>query len=447
MARAPGKAAMDKATANKGNAPQPVRLKARVQTGFQLLRGLLEQAGYQDLVDRIAQWETVDEVMVSSPEIVPTLLKLAWELRHDGAFKDLFQAIDGSGIVEDKAHPIAPCSRSYAQIVQSHLLACVRLGLDRAERVWAVKEARRAKARWRKQQENAPKSLLKGLFKREKEPVFDPADFRKRFPGNGLNELLKPHLKRVDQFPMIPAYIQLSTAQAKVLGDLLEQFNKPAQILFLASLTEGDISVLRNCARTYASWKLFPPKPKKRPNQEDEPFTEEMEQALVAEEATVFRNLLANHHKAMEKLKEMGPSAEKLIRTVAPIFGDRTWDIFADETALSNVINTPEHLVRALGPACRYVPPSLSEVFLQMNDQEIIKDILQFCREAFKEEEFAFYLSDPSRFPVWVGLPKKFNNNFKYQRDAMKSNLIRNENDLRTVSGGIFESLRQGKEL
>jgi hypothetical protein len=149
----------------------------------------------------------------------------------------------------------------------------------------------------------------------------------------------------------------------------------------------------------------------------------------------------------VDKLKEMGPTAEKLIHTVAPIFQDDLWDVFADEAALLNVINTPEHLVRALGPFCRHVPPGLSQIFLQMNDQEIIKDILRFCRETFTEKDFAFYLSDASRLAVWGGLPKKFNNNFKYQRDAMKSNLIRNEEDLRTVSGGIFESLRQGREL
>ncbi|MCF8481173.1 MAG: hypothetical protein K9H25_12130 [Rhodospirillum sp.] len=438
---------MDKAATTKGGAPQTVRLKARVQKGFQLLRGLLEKAGDQDVTKRIARWDSVDDVMIAAPDLVPTLLAVAWELRHDGAFTDLFQALDGSGIVEDKNQPIAPCGRSFAQIIQSHLFACVRLGLDKAERDWSVKEARRAQSRWRKQQAEAPKGLLKGLFKREKEPVFDPADFRRRFPGHGLYEALKPHLKRLDQFPLVPAYVQLSCAQAEVLDDLLEGFNKPDQILFLASLTETDISVLRRCARIYANWKLFPPKPKKRPNQEDEPFTEEMARALAVEESRVFRDLMANHHQAMDKLKEMGPSAEKLIHMVAPIFRDRIWEIFADDTALLNVINTPEHLVGALGPFCRHVPPALSEILLQMNDQEVIKDILRFCRETFKEKDFAFYLSDPSRIPIWTALPKKFNNNFKYQRDAMKSNLIRNESDLRTVAAGIFESLRQGREL
>jgi hypothetical protein len=422
-------------------------LKTRVQEGYRLLRALLEKAGHREMVERLSPWDNVDAVMVNGPELVPTLLSMAWELRHDGSFANLFRAADGSGIVEDKAQPLAPCGRSYVQIIQSHLLACVRLGIDRAERDWAVKEARRAQNRWRKQKEKEPKSLFKGLFKREKEPEFKPADFRRKFPGHGLYEVLRPHLKRQDQFLLARAYTQLSVAQAEVLGDLLEEFNKPEQILFLASLTEGDISVLRGCAHIYAQWKVIPPKPKKRPNQDAEPVTAEMEEQVEEEEARVFRDLLANHHEAVDKLKEMGPTAEKLIHTVAPIFQDDLWDVFADEAALLNVINTPEHLVRALGPFCRHVPPGLSQIFLQMNDQEIIKDILRFCRETFTEKDFAFYLSDASRLAVWGGLPKKFNNNFKYQRDAMKSNLIRNEEDLRTVSGGIFESLRQGREL
>ncbi|ABC20831.1 hypothetical protein [Rhodospirillum rubrum] len=447
MARASTKSApASAAPPASASRPAPVKVKGRVQEGYVLMRALLERAGHAELATRLGQWQTVDQVLAAAPELVPTLLGMAWELRNREGFSDLFAAPDG-GVVDNRADPIAPCGRSFDQIVQSHLYATARVVFTRNQGAWAVAEAKRAQARWRKEQEEAPKGLFSRLFGRKREPVFNPQDFLTRCPSHGLYEALKPHLSRLDQFALIPAYAQLRRTQAEVLGDLIARFNQPDQILFLAGLTEGDISVLRNCARIYAEFKLKLRKPKRGRDEPDQRLSEEDEARLLEEESRVFRDLMSSHHKAIDELRIMGPNAEKLIHLVAPVFGDRIWAIFDDPAGLRNVVNTPEHLLPALGPFSRYVTPELSATFLQMNDQEIIKDILRFGRETFKEAEYAFYLSDSSRLPVWSSLPQKFNNNFKYQRDALKSGLVRNEMDLRTVAGGVFESLRQGKVL
>ncbi|WP_041794299.1 hypothetical protein [Pararhodospirillum photometricum] len=431
--------------------PQPARIKGRVLQGFGALRQVLENAGRQDVARHLAAWASVDELLARSPELVPVLLNLAWEQRRDPAFGDLFLAEDGTGLAEAQDQPIAPCGRTFQQIVLSHLYASARLAFEAAEKEWATNEAKRARLQWRKEQKAARRSLMR-LLRKPREPDFDPATFRLRAPMRGLYEAMKPYLLRPEQFGMVSAYALLSRAQVEVLGDLLPSFTKSEQIGYLAGLNEGDLYVLRRSARLFAEWKLGVRRPKKTarasPLPDDVPeISAEDEAKLVAEESRVFRELMAKHHHAIEELRVMGANAEKLINLLAPVFGDGIWAILDDKRALANVVNTPEHLMEVLGPFCRYVSPALSEQWLQMNDQEIIKDILKFCRETFREKEFASYLVDPSRLVVWASLPSKFNNNFKYQRDAMKSKLVRNEEDLRTVSAGIFESLRQGKVL
>lgn len=423
----------------------PVRLKARVQEGYQVLRTLLERSGRVEVADRLAVWPSVDDVMTQAPELVPGLLAVAWDMRQDAAFAPLFAAQGGSGVAETQDDPIAPCGRSFRQILQSHLFATMRLNVDRAERDWAAQEARRARARWRKEQEDAPRGLLKGLLSKPKEPSFDPESFRPRFPGHGLYDAIKPYLTRPEQFGLIRAYTQLRTAQVQVLGDLLPLFTRPDQIAFLAGLTEGDISSLRISARIYGEWSLGYRKRKRKRNAEPAPLTDEEKAALAEEESRVFRILMAKHHGAVETLRGMGPNSEKVINLLAPVFGDDMWEIMDDPAAMANVINTPEHLIPILQNMSRYVTPDLSRALLQVNDQEIVKDLLAFACETFKDNELAFYLSDPSRLPIWDSLPAKFNNNFKYQRDAMKSSMVRNEEDLRTVASGIFNSLRQGR--
>ncbi|GEO82900.1 hypothetical protein [Pararhodospirillum oryzae] len=434
-------------SSSPAEAPQPARIKGRVQQGFLLLREILERAGRPDLAARLATWGTVDDLMLDSPELVPSLLGLAWEMRADAAFGELFKAEEGGAVVDSQDQPIAPCGRTYQQVIHSHLYASTRLAIEQADRTWAVREAKRARARWRKEQATARRSLLK-MFRKPREPDFDPAEFRAKSPKRGLYEALKPYLTTPDQFSLAQSYALLTTAHIRVLGDLLPTFTRPEQIAFLAALTEGDVYVLRRCARIYGEWKLGLRRPKRpRPGTEPPPVSEEDEARLIGEEAAIFRELMAHHHAAIEELKVMGPNAERLIDLVAPVFGDSIWSVLGDKQALHNVVNTPEHLMASLGPFCRYVTPAVSEIWLQMNDQEIIVDILKFARETFREKEFAYYLADPSRLVVWSSLPAKFNNNFKYQRDAMKSNLIRNEQDLRTVCAGVFESLRQGKVL
>ncbi len=427
----------------------PARIKSRIQKGYSILVALLSKAGQDDLVQRLSQRKSVDEVMAGEPELVPVLLGMAWKLRADSSFADLFQSQETGAPVDTEDEMIAPCGRSFNQIKQSHLFATARLYLDRAEREFAIREAKRARIKWREQQEEARQGLkgkLSGMLSKTKEPSFEPEGFRRRFPGYGLYDLLKPHLRDPSQFTMIRAYALLSTRKAEILGDLLPRFTHPDQVKYLAGLDETDIAVLRGVARTYAEVRMGLHKSRKGRN-DPAPLDDAMERRLDKEEQRVFEDLLANHHPAIDQIRTMGKNADKLVKQLTPLFGEDVWKIIADPKVVDNVINTPDHLMSALGPFCQFVTPQLSQIFLQMNDQEIIKDVLRFCREIFKADEFAHYLSDSSRLAVWSSLPKKFNNHFKYQRDALKGGALRNEEDLRTVSAGIFESLRQGKVL
>lgn len=433
------------------NCPE-IRLQS--QKGYQTLLGLLEKAGRQDFIETMGNRRRVDDVLGDLPESVPALLSMVWELRESPQFAPFFQAMDGSGVVTDRAAPIKPCGRDFEEVVRSHLMGATRIYLDRLERAWAETEAKREAKRHAKAEAKERQSLggrisvaARKLVSGEK--VFDARDFRERYPGHGVYLILKPYLRHTWQFGMVRAYGKLRTAQAEALGSLITFFKTPEELEPVLALKSGDISVLRGVARAYAEVTLGVPTgkaPRGKTSAAQERKLQEMEPRIAAMESETFEALVTRHSTGLKEILRQGANVEGAIRRLTPIFGETLWTLFEEPDRLRNVMNVPEHVAPGIGALSQHVPPSISRALEQIHNRELARDIMKFAAEEFDEETFATYCNDERRLKIWQAIPAKFNNSFKYQADAQSGQgSLKNAEDLKTVCAGLFESLRKGE--
>lgn len=435
------------------------RLREQAQAAYEILAALLGRTGGKGLAADLAALPTVNDVMRQRPEMVGTLLDLAWSLKGNKAFEPFFKSTETGQVVDGKNEPLAPCGRTFHEIEIAHLQGAARLHFEQCETDWAERRVRQAKQRHAKDRAKAKGSLggrlktgMKDLL--GSQPEFSAEEFRAQYPGHGLYEELKPHLKRPSQFRFITEYARLTRAQAERLGSLITTLEDREAVQRLAQLKPEDISQVTGIARVHAAvlLKLDNRVQKQRPSAKGGPpkkqapeLTAEEAHQLEAKTNEVFVDLILHHMGAVEGLRASGTQAQSLVQRLTPIFGGRIWDLFADTKSLQNVIDTPDHLRKVLGPLMASFTPAMSRIFEQINDPEIAKDILVAAREHIPDAELVKLFNDPNLEGIWSSLPAKFNNNYRYQRDApADSGLLRNYDNLSMVCKGIFESLRRG---
>lgn len=435
------------------------RLREQCQEGYELLTPLMERAGYGSIVEPLKSLETVDDVLRRHPEVVSTLLTAAWELRSEKQFCHLFKHKDSGEIVDSKDDPIAPCGRTFNEVVLAHLYGAARLYLDRLEKRWAVTQARQAENEYRQAQERKRKTLTGRLFGGLKElaveqPTFSADDYRADYPSYGLYDRIKPYLTSIDQFRLIPLYGKLQTRQIDALGDLLSFFTQKRDLEALARLSAEDIAQVKGFSRAFAETKLGVSANAGRmgnsrgkshdPEQEAEDAAKRAK--LPQEERRMFDLLLTRYLDCLPALKDAGNGAETIIRRLTPIFGEDVFTLFRSPLDLQNAINCPDFMLKIVGTSARKMAPQVAESLSHIQNKDITRDILNLAMQTFPRDELEAYMSDESRRPVWFSLPAKFNNNYNYQADAPgDSNTLRNYENLTTVCEGIFESLRTGR--
>lgn len=429
------------------------QLRERCQIGYDLLRSLLERAGQDALVKQLVGLEAVDDILRHRPEVIPTLLEAAWQLRTEKKFQDLFLGLESGELVENRDQPIAPCGRTFDEVIQAHLYGAARLFFDRLEKDWATAKAREAQAAYKRSEAKKRASLTGRLLGNLKELTSDPPsftadEFRDEYPGHGLYEILKPYLTESWQFALIPLYARLQTRQADALGDLVTFFKTRRDLEVLVRLNAEDISQARGYARVYAEAVTGVSRRGRNagPGRDDDPVEYAAKMDLLArEERRTFDLLLTRDVESLEALKAAGTGAEATVRRLAPVFGDETWGIFRNEKQLQNLVNCPDLLLRVLGRSARVIPPAISTILMQIQDKALLKDLLEMALEDLPRQDLETYLSDPERKPVWNALPAKFNNNYRYQADAPSdAGTLKNRENLGLVANGIFESLRNG---
>lgn len=431
-------------------------LRQQAQKGYEVLLALLEKAGHSEFIDKLGNRRRVDDVLGELPEVVPALLDMVWELRDSPQFRPFFQAEGGGGTVTDRETPIAPCGRTFAEVVRAHLMGAARIYMDRLEKAWAIKEAKREAARHAKEQARERKSLGGRLSQATRkliagEQTFEPADFREKYPGYGVYLLIKPYLREEWQFTMVRAYARLRTRQAEALGSLITFFRTPEELEPVLALKSADISVVRGVARAFAEVRngvgiATGAKPRSKVSAAEQRRLDEMEPAIAALESRTFEALVTEHSTGLETILKQGANVDALVRRLTPVFGDEIWRLFAEPHRLRNVLNVPEHVAPALGRLAQHVPPVISRMIEQIANRELGRDLILFAAEELGEDTFAAYVNDEDRLKIWQAIPGKFNNAFNYQPDALPGQgSVRNAEDLRMVCAGLFESLRKGQ--
>jgi hypothetical protein len=445
---------------DKGKERRVPRLREQCQQGFDTLRVLLTRAGHGALLEPIKDIEAVDDVLRRHPEVVPPMLTAAWELREEKLFADLFRHKETGELVSDRDQPIAPCGRTYNEVIQAHLYGAARLYLERLEKRWARSRARQAEVEYREVREQERSTLggrLLGSLKEltSDQPTFSGEQFRTEYPGYGMYERIKPLLNSVEQFRLIPLYGKLQTRQVDALGDLLGYFTNERDLEALVRLNAEDIAQARGFARAFAEAKLgvsmnagrMAANRSKGPTDPDQEAEEAAKRAqLPKEERRMFDLLLTRYLDCLPALKEAGTGAETTIRRLTGIFGDDVFALFRDETELSNAINCPEFILKIIGVSARKLSQPVAQSLNQIQNKDITRDLLGLALETFPRADFEFHISDQSRRQIWNVLPAKFNNKYNYQADAPDdAPSLRNYENLTTVCEGIFECLRTGR--
>lgn len=430
--------------------------RERCQLGYDLLRTLLGRAGRGDLLKQLDGVDDVDDVLRFQPAYVPLLLNAAWELRGEAKFAELFLHAETGVPVQTRDEPIAPCGRTFNEVIRAHLYGAARLYFLRLEKDWAEARAREERRRWQREQDKKRATLggrlAVGLQELAGKPrTFDPDDFRPDYESFGLYEALKPHLEHEWQFRLVPLYARLSTRQAQAYDDLIQFFRTPKDLEVAVKVRSEEISMARGYARAHAETLLgiepasLSRGPGRASRDEDPAEAARKRDAALKEERRIFDLLLTRHLDCLEILKGMGAGADAALRRLTRIFGEDVWPVLRDDEQRTNALNCPDPFVKVLGTSCRAVPPALATILGQIQDRVLTRDILTMALERFPREELEVYLSDPERRPIWNQLPAKFNNNYNYQPDAPKdSGNAKNRENLKMVCEGIFTSLAKG---
>jgi hypothetical protein len=430
-------------------------LRPTVQTTFERLRDTLRKAGRKEVLQAIGDLDRVDDVLRTYPAQVPTFLELAWQLRDQPDFVGFFHASDGSGPVTDRDTPISPCDLTFNQIVRAHLYGAARLVFERREREWAERRARKeASRRQKRRDQDARGSLssrlmnpLKTMWEADSE--VDPDQLRSLYPGHGLYAILKPYLRDPWQFAFIEHYARLSTAQARVLGHLIGYLRSLDMMETVVGLDVEELAVVRAACRAFAETHLHIKQdkgPRWEMSAEAAKERDEAEERIRVQESITFDTILVRHPGALDAIRTLGLDVRPVVRRLTPIYGEDVWSVLDSPVSLENARRVPDHLLGVLGRLSHLVPPDISAILGHIRDHALAQDLLTFAREDFSDNELANYLSDPSRKPIWNALPAKFNNNYKYQRDARSGmGTLHNNENLRTVSTAIFHSLRLGQ--
>jgi hypothetical protein len=447
--------------AAKGRERRIPRLREQCQKGFDTLCVLLNRAGHGAILEPIKDIKDVDEVLRKHPEVVPTMLTAAWELRGEKQFAELFRHAETGELVSERDQPIAPCGRTYNEVVQAHLYGAARLYLEHLERRWARSRARQAEAEYHEEQKEKRSTLTGRLFGSIKEltsdaPNFTTDQYRPDYPGYGIYERIKPLLTSVDHFKLIPLYGKLQTRQVDALGDLLLYFTDRRDLEALTRLSAEDIAQAKGFSRIFAEAKLgvsmnpgrmATAKAKTKSADPEQEAADAAKRAqLPKEERRMFDLLLTRYLDCLPALKSAGVGAETTLRRLTPVFGDDVFALFRSEQELSNAINCPEFILKIIGISARRLSQPVAQSLGQIQNKDITRDLLGLALETFPREDFEFHISDDSRRQIWTSLPAKFNNKYSYQADAPDgSTNLRNYENLTTVCEGIFECLRTGR--
>lgn len=421
--------------------------RQRAQEAYELLRGMIKDQGGADIADGLADKPMVEDVMREQPEMVGALLDSAWQLRSNEQLSPYFQSAEQENVVvDDHDQPIGPCGRTYDSAIQAHLFGATRLYMRQQENEWVREKV------------SDPKSLNKdavgGIGNALRRTVglkvkVNEAAVRAMYPGHGLYETIKPYLLHSGQFKYVPAYANLSTKGAEIIGDIFEDLRSTAALKVACTVSPEGLMSARSCASAFAEVEVYA-----EANKEDQEEgrkrhvnelrrDKELTASIKVRTARVFADILNNHVESINFVERHKAGAEAVVRALAPHFGQETWDVLAEEGAVENVINCPPTVAKELGRESRYVDVRVSVFIGQLQYPDIGRDIIKMLKKALEPDDFHKALQDDAAVKVWETVPGLFNNEFKYQHDAKGADKsIKNFKELLAEAAPVVKDIK-----
>ncbi|TAK99383.1 MAG: hypothetical protein EPO08_16570 [Rhodospirillaceae bacterium] len=380
---------------NERRVNQPVRVQA--QKWFDALRTHLAAADTQsDVAERLRHWATLDDLLGDCPRLLPPLLVMAWQLRHEPAFADLFQTASGK-IAEETSVALSPCGKSFDNVVLSHLHGAVRVYCERQEEAFlATERARHRPTGLAKVGFLAP--LIK-MLKRQRDE-----DFLAHYPQHGLYLSVKPHLRHPNQFALIEALATLPTSTVSILGDTIRGLIHDSSIRNLAALETRKCKFVTGLARLFAETLIEEAAAAQAAGIELSMTPAPIRANLAEIAGTALSHLAVDGlHLAKNAIAAREVARDVVIKMSAPM-GYELWRVFADKDAPLNIAYCPAVMARALGGNAAYVHRKTSEALNSLPDKRIVESVVAALHDAAGPEALSTWAASAACVTVWARL-------------------------------------------
>ena len=380
---------------NERRANQPIREQA--EKWFEALRNHLAAAGTQnDVAERLKAWPTIEHLLADCPALVPPLLTMAWQMRHQPGFSELFQTAAGK-TADDTTTPLIPCKKSFDDVVLSQLHGAVRLYCLNQEQAWlAAEKARHQPGALEKIEILAP--LMRRLKGRRDEDVLA------HYPQRGLYMALKPHLRRPAQFGLIEALATLPTSTVSILRDFTRGLNSDSSIRNLAALETRKCKFVAELARAFAETQIEAAQAgnagASRPPIVPTPSKENLSEIAGIALSHLTRDGL-HLAKAAIVVREF---ARDIVVKMAVPMGYDVWRAMGDREGAMNIARCPAVLKRVLGEVTARMPRRTSEALKAIADQNIIDTAISAILNAAPHENVVRWATSSACVTAWERL-------------------------------------------
>lgn len=397
---------------NERRTNQPIREQA--QKWFEALRTHLAAGDAQtDVVERLKTWPTIEHLLADCPPLLPPLMTMAWQLRHQPAFEALFRT--GAGKIADETTvPLVPCGKSFDDVVLSQLHGAVRLYCQRQERSWlAAEKARYRPGALEKIGFLAP--LMRRLKRRRDEDVLA------HYPQRGLYLALKPQLRRPSQFALIEALATLPTSTVSILRGATLGLNNDASIRNMAALEVRKCKFVTQLADAFAETMIESAQSGgmdvSGPSITPAPVKEN--RAEIA--GTALSHLTREGLHLVKGTIAVREQARDVIVKMAVPLGYGVWRVFSDADGAMKIALCPAVLARALGESAARVPQRTSEALNTIPDQRIVDAVLAVMLNTAGRENAIKWATNPLCATVWERLATDFKQAVTQRNEAALS--------------------------
>lgn len=384
---------------NERRANQPIREQA--QTWFDALRTHLAAAGTQnDVAERLKAWPTIDHLLADCPRLLPALLTMAWQLRHQPGFAELFQTSAGK-IAEDTTTALVPCGKSFDDVVLSQLHGAVRLYCQRQEEAWlAAEKTRYQPGALEKIELIAP--LMRRLKGRRDEDVLA------HYPQRGLYLALKPYLRRPAQFGLIEALATLPTSTVSILRDFTRGLNIDSSIRNLAALETRKCKFVAELARAFAETQIEGAQAgateASRPPIVPAPTKENLSEIAGTALSHLTRDGL---HLAKAAIVVREYARDIVVKMAVPM-GYGVWRAMGDREGAMAIALCPAVLARVLGESAARMPRRTSEALKSIPDQGVVDAVISALLKAATREDVVKWATSAVCVTAWERLANDF---------------------------------------